>query len=42
VDNKKIEEDRGEEELEKSLRMVNKNVTMDYGFQALNLNPRKK
>jgi hypothetical protein len=38
VDNTKIEEDSGEEELRRSLTMVNKSVTMDYGFCALNLN----
>jgi hypothetical protein len=30
VDNTRIEEDSGEEELKRSLRMVNKDVTMDF------------
>jgi hypothetical protein len=42
VDNTRIEKDNGEKELRRSLRMVNKDVTMDYGFHALNLNSREK
>jgi hypothetical protein len=41
VDNTRIDKDSGEE-LRRSLRMVNKDVTMDYGFHALNMNSREK